>query len=153
MLARRVDKRTRTADHPTTAKHRDLARKCNPRSQARSLAQLQEITDFGQEPAGVTDRMIVFETFVGECETSSGEALGVQVKCPRHHEADWRDGHGNQTIQRQWEKRQWKPTLCMDKGKKSNHAKGKKGKDKGKGKHRGKHESSPKFEGCCGHCG
>ena len=62
---------------------RDLARRYNQRSQARSLAQLQEIMhfDFGQEPAGVTDRMIVFERLVGECETSSGEALGVQVKC------------------------------------------------------------------------
>ena len=62
---------------------RDLARMYNPRSQARSLAQLQEIMhfDFGQEPAGVTDRMIVFERLVGECETSSGEALGVQAKC------------------------------------------------------------------------
>ena len=62
---------------------RDLARRYNPRSQARSLAQLQEIMhfDFGQEPAGVTDRMIVFERLVGEDETSSGEALGVQVKC------------------------------------------------------------------------
>ena len=53
-------------------------------------------------------------------------------------------------MQRQWEKRQWKSMLCMEtKGKKGKHAKGKKGKDKGKGKH----ESSPKFEGCCGHCG
>ena len=62
---------------------RDLARRYNPRSQARSLAQLQETMhfDFGQEPAGVTDRMIVFERLVGEQETSSGEALGVQVKC------------------------------------------------------------------------
>ena len=61
----------------------DLARRYNPRSQARSLAQLQEIThfDFGQEPAGVTDRMIVFERLVKDHETSSGEALGVQVKC------------------------------------------------------------------------
>ena len=40
-----------------------------------------------------------------------------------------------------------------DKGKIGKHAKGKKGKDKGKGKHKGKHESSPKFEGYCGHCG
>ena len=40
-----------------------------------------------------------------------------------------------------------------DKGKKGKHAKGKKGKDKGKGKHKGKHESSPKFEGDCGHSG
>ena len=40
-----------------------------------------------------------------------------------------------------------------DKGKKGKHGKGKKGKDKGKGKHKGKHESSPKFEGYCGHCG
>ena len=37
--------------------------------------------DFGQEPAGVTDRLIVFQRFVGECEASSGEVLGVQVKC------------------------------------------------------------------------
>ena len=61
---------------------RDLARRYNPRSQARSLAQLQEIMhfDFGQEPAGVTDQMIVFERLVKEYETSSGEALGVQVK-------------------------------------------------------------------------
>ena len=40
-----------------------------------------------------------------------------------------------------------------DKGKRGKHGKGKKGKDKGKGKHKGKHESSPKFEGYCGHCG
>ena len=62
---------------------RDLVRKYNPRSQARSLAQLQEIMhfDFGQEPAVVTDRMIVFERLAGEYETSSGEALDVQVKC------------------------------------------------------------------------
>ena len=62
--------------------------------------------DFGQEQAGATDRMIVFERLVGEYETSSGEALSVQVKCAvlverdtpvahlwcttrlRHHEAD-----------------------------------------------------------------
>ena len=51
---------------------RDLARRYNPRSQARSLAQLQEIMhfDFGHEPPGVTDRMIVFERLVGEYETS-----------------------------------------------------------------------------------
>ena len=40
-----------------------------------------------------------------------------------------------------------------DNGKKGKHAKGKKGKDKGTGKHKGKYESSPKFEGYCGHCG
>ena len=46
----------------------DLARRYNPRSQARSRAQLQELMhfDFGQEPAGVTDRLIVFERLVGE---------------------------------------------------------------------------------------
>ena len=38
-----------------------------------------------------------------------------------------------------------------DKGWKSKHAKDKKGEDKGKRKHKGEHESSPKFEGCCGH--
>ena len=39
----------------------DFARRNNPRSQARSLAQLQEFMhfDFGQEPAAVTDRLIV----------------------------------------------------------------------------------------------
>ena len=84
--ARHVDKRTRTADHPTTAMRSTgiprSARRYNPRSQARSMAQLQEIMyfDFGQEPAGVTDRMIVFER-LGEYETSSGEAMGVQVEC------------------------------------------------------------------------
>ena len=40
-----------------------------------------------------------------------------------------------------------------DKGKKGKHGEGKIGKAKGKGKHKGKHESSPKFEGYCGHCG
>ena len=79
VLALHVDKRTRTADHPTTAKRSTGI----PRSQARSLAPLQEIMhfDFGQEPAGVTDRMIVFERLVGDYQTSSGEALGVQVRC------------------------------------------------------------------------
>ena len=43
--------------------------------------------------------------------------------------------------------------VCGDRGQKGKHAKGKRGKDKGKGKHKGKHESSPKFEGYCGHCG
>ena len=49
---------------------RDLARRYNSRSQARSLAQLREIMhfDFGQEPAGVTDRPIVFERPVGKHE-------------------------------------------------------------------------------------
>ena len=62
---------------------RDLARKYNPRSQARSLAQLQELMffDSGQEPAGVTDRLVAFERLVGEYETSSGEVLGVPVEC------------------------------------------------------------------------
>ena len=41
---------------------RDLARRYNPRSQARSLAQLQEIMPyFRQGPAGVADRTIVFK--------------------------------------------------------------------------------------------
>ena len=52
-------------------------------NKARPLAQLQQIMhfDFVQEPAGITDRMIVFERLVGEYETSSGEVLGVHVKC------------------------------------------------------------------------
>ena len=60
---------------------RDLARGYNPRSQARSLVQLQERMHFDvvQEPAGVTDRLMMFWRLVGEYETSSGELLGVQV--------------------------------------------------------------------------
>ena len=47
---------------------RDHVRRYNLRAQARSLAQLQEIMhfDFGQEPGGVTDRVLVFERLVGE---------------------------------------------------------------------------------------
>ena len=58
---------------------RDLAGRYNPRSQARSLAQLQELMqfDFGQEPAGVTDRLIAFERLVGEYETSTGVRFWV----------------------------------------------------------------------------
>ena len=43
--------------------------------------------------------------------------------------------------------------VCGDKGKKGKHVKGKKGKDKGKGKHKDKYESSPRFDGYCGHSG
>ena len=164
---------------------RDLARRYNPRSQARSLAQLQEIMhfDFGQESAGVTARMIVFERLVGEYETSSGEALGVQVKCalllervPPEVRTDLLLTYGSRpdhAIMRQTvesysvARRSLQPSHSTpmgeapmeidavhgDRGKKGKHAKGKKGKDKGNGKHKGKHESSPKFEGYCGHCG
>ena len=123
---------------------RDLARRYNPRSQTPSLAQLQEIMHFDiWEPAGVTDPMIVFEKLVGEYQTSSGEALCAQVKCavllervppelrthllltcgsrPDYAIRDgqwkvtrWRDGHGSQAIQRQWEKCEWKSTLCTE---------------------------------------
>ena len=41
--------------------------------------------------------------------------------------------------------------VCGDKCKKGKHVKGKKGKDKGK--HKDKYESSPRFEGYCGHSG
>ena len=165
---------------------RDLARRYSPRSPARSLAQLQELMhfDFGQEPAGVTDRLIVFERLVGEYETSSGEVLGVQVKCAvllervppelkdtpllltcgsRPDYAIMRLTVESYSVAR----RSWQPShstsmgeapmevdaVYGDKGKKGKHGKGKKGKDKGKGKHKDKHESSPKFEGYCGHCG
>ena len=61
---------------------RDLARRYNPCSQARSLAKVQEIMHFlFRAGASWCHRMIVFERLVGEYETSSGEALGVQVKC------------------------------------------------------------------------
>ena len=148
---------------------RDLARRYSPRSQARSLAQLQVIMhfDFGQEPAGVTDRMIVFERLVGEYETSSGEALGVQVKCAvllegvppelRTHLLLTCGSRPDCAIMRQTvesysvARRSWQPgqsttmgeapmeidAVYGDKGKKGKYAKGKKGKDKGKGKHKG----------------
>ena len=118
---------------------RDVARRYNPRSQARSLAQLQEIMqfDFGHDPSGVTDRLVVFERLIGEYETSSGEQLGVQVKCAvllervpselRTHllltcgsrpdyaimrqTVESYDDHGNQANQRQREQLQWKSML------------------------------------------
>ena len=139
--------------------------------------------DFGQEPAGVTDRMIVFERLVGEDMTSSGEALVVQVRCAvlldrvapelRTHRLLSCGSRQDHAIMRQTgesysvARRSWQPShstpmgeapmeidaVYGDRGKNGKHAKGKKGKDKGKAKHKGKHESSPKFEGCCGHCG
>ena len=33
------------------------------------------------EPAGVTDRLVVFERRIGDCEPTRGALLGVQVKC------------------------------------------------------------------------
>ena len=106
--------------------------------------------------------MIVFERLVGENDTSSGEAFGVQVKCAvllegvppelrthllltcgsRRANVIMRQTVGSYSvmaaIQRNWVKRRWKSTLCMEtKAKKGKHAKGKKGKDKGKGKHKG----------------
>ena len=148
---------------------RDLARRYNPRSQARSLAQLQEIMHFyfGQEPTGVTDRMIVFERLVGEYETSSGEALGAQVKCAvllervppelRTHLLLTCGSRPDYAIMRQTvesysvARRSWQPghsttmreapkeidAVHGDKGQKGKHAKGKKGKDKGKRKAQG----------------
>ena len=156
---------------------RDLARRYNPRSQARSLAQLQEIMHFdvGQEPAGVTDRMIVLERLVGEYETLSGEALGVHVKCAvllervppelRTHLLLTCGSRPDYAIMRQTvesysvARRSWQPGHSTTMGEAPMEIddvygdKGKKGKDKGKGKHKGKYESSPKFEGYCGHCG
>ena len=164
---------------------RDLARRYNPRSQARSWAQLQEIMhlDFGQEPAGVTDRTIVFERLVGENETSSGEALGVQVKKRRasgessartqdtpvahlwfttglrHHETDSGKLLSGETVMA--------ARPFNDNGRSANGNRrcvrrqrqerqtrqGQERQEQGKGKHNGEHESSPKVEGYCGHCG
>ena len=63
---------------------RDLVRRYNPRSQAPSLAHLQELMDFdfGQEPAGVTNGLIVFDRLVGEYETSIGEVLVYESNAP-----------------------------------------------------------------------
>ena len=141
---------------------RDLARRHNPLSQARSLAQLQDIMhfDFRQEPAGVLDRVIVFERLVKEYETSNGEALGLQVKCAvllervppelgthllltcgsRPDYAIMRQTVESYSVAR----RSWQPghsttmgevpveidAVYGDKGKKRKHTKGKKGKDK-----------------------
>ena len=126
---------------------RDLAPRYNPRSQQpRSWAQLQELMHFevGQEPAGVTNRLLVFERLVGDCESSRGGVLGAQVKCPvllemfllerRTHllltcgsrpddaimrQTDWeatqkRDARGSQAIQRYWGQHQQKSTACME---------------------------------------
>ena len=115
-----------------------------------------------------------FERHVGEYETLGGEALGVQAKCavllervpPAGSRPDyaimrqtvesysvarrsWQQGHSTTMGEAPMEI----DAVYGDKGKKGKHAKGKKGKDKGKGKHKGKHESSPKFEGYCGHYG
>ena len=70
---RHLDQRTRCRSSGNSCTRRQ-----NQRSQALSVTQLQELMnfEFGQEPAGVTDRLIV-----GDCETSSGELLGVHVKC------------------------------------------------------------------------
>ena len=60
--------------------------------QARPLAKLQYLGhfDFGQEPAGVTDRLIVCERRVGEYETPTGDTSQVRLsarekdKLPKH---------------------------------------------------------------------
>ena len=127
--------------------------------------------------------MIVFERLVGEYETSSGQALCVQVKCAallervppelRTHLLLTCVSRPDYAIMRQTvesysvARRSWQPghsttmgeapmeidDVNGDKGKKGKHAKGKIDKDKGEGKHKGRHESSPKFEGYCSHCG
>ena len=130
----------------------------------------------------VFERLVV-ERLVGDSETPSREAPGVQVKCAvllergppelrthllltcgsRPDYAIMRQTVGSYSVARL----SWQPghsttmgevpmeidAVYGDKGKKGKHAKGKKGKDKGEGKHKGEHENSPKFEGCCGHCG
>ena len=78
---------------------RDLATRYNPRSQARSLAKLQEIMQFdlGQDPSGVTGQMrrvsgesptgtqntpvahLWFTTGLRHHETDSGELLGGET--------------------------------------------------------------------------
>ena len=149
----------------------------NPRSQARALALLQDIMhfDFGQEPAGVTDRMIVFERLVKEYETSSGEALGVQIKCAvlleriplelRTHLLLTCGSRPDYAIMRQTvesysvARRSWQPghsttmgdvpmdidAVYGDKGKEGKHAKGKKGQH-AKGK-KGKDKGKGKHKG------
>ena len=126
---------------------------------------------------------LCFERLIGEYETSSGEQLGVQVKCAvllervpselRTHllltsgsRLDY--AAARQTVEsysvarRSWQSSQSTSTgaapvevddVYGGKGKKGKSNKGKKGKDKGKGKHRDKQENNPKFEGYCGHCG
>ena len=62
---------------------RYLARRYNPRTQASSLAKVQDTMHFdrGHEPATVTDRLVACDRMVKEYETSSGEELGTQVRC------------------------------------------------------------------------
>ena len=131
--------------------------------------------DFGQEAAGVTDRMIVFERLVGEHETSSGEALGVKVKCaPRF----WRvppdlsthllltcGSRPDHAIMRQTSGKllsgetvmRTKPFNANGRSANGNRRcvqrQRQERQGQGQRKAQGKHENSPKFEGYCGHCG
>ena len=63
--------------------YRQLCRRYNPKSQARALAQLQEIMkfEFVGENAEIIDRLVVFEHLVAQYEAVAGEALGSGVKC------------------------------------------------------------------------
>ena len=72
---------------------RDLARMYNPRSQARSLAPLQENMhfDFGQERAGVTDRILCLKDSLGNMRPQV-ERLWVYKSNAQFF---WREFHRN----------------------------------------------------------
>ena len=109
--------------------------------------------DFGQEPAGFTDRMIVLERLVGEYETSSGEASGCTSqmrRALRTHLLLTCGSRPDYAIMRQTvesysvARRSWQPihstpmveapmeidAVYGDTGKKGKHAKGNSGKDR-----------------------
>ena len=63
--------------------YRALARRYNPRCQARSLVQLQGILrfDFGASREQAVDRLVLFERLVTEYEQVTNERLSDQIKC------------------------------------------------------------------------
>ena len=63
--------------------YRALARRFNPRTQARSLTMLQSIMGFelSEDPAGVLDKLVLFERLITEYEAMTGERLGDNIRC------------------------------------------------------------------------
>ena len=85
---RHADQRTRTADYPTSAECSSrIPRPCSKvqttfASTFSGTAARAHAFRFW-EPTGVIDRLIVFESLVGEHETSSGEVLKCDVLVER----------------------------------------------------------------------
>ena len=161
--------------------YRALARRFNPRSQARSLTMLQSIMrfEFSEDPAGVLDKLVLFERLIMEYEAMTGERLGDNIRCAvllERLEPDLRTHLlltcGTRADYRQMKaavesfavaKRGWKGTAAepgeqnptpvpMEVDYLSHKNEDKKG--KGKGKKKGKDDKKGReFQGYCGKCG